>query len=181
MPFDRRLSTLEFTALGIVLKRGPCTAYAVMTEFSGSQTTAYRSGAGSIYPLIQRLEKNGLLSVSNEGGEKRYLITDAGIEALRSWFRISLDEEAFSCSLDVLRSRTYFLKVLNAEQREEFFAASLKGLSNLLKVCRRQVSQYRKAGDLYSALAMEGAVMETQARIRWVKKYQTEIAKVKST
>jgi len=81
---NRELSTLELTALGVVWKQGPCTAYAVMREFAGSQTLAYRSGAGSIYPLLKRLRGVGLLSE----GEGKLRITSAGIERLRAWAQL---------------------------------------------------------------------------------------------
>ncbi len=176
MPLNRRLSTLEMTVLGVILKRGPCTAYAVMTEFSSSQTSAYRSGAGSIYPLISRLEKFGAVSshTTKEGKEKRYQITEEGQKMLRSWFLEGLDEDAFSCSLDVLRSRTYFLRVLSQDERETFFLHAIAGLRKLQKACQTQVKSYQQSGDKFSEHAMRGALMETQTRIRWLKAFQSE-------
>jgi DNA-binding PadR family transcriptional regulator len=170
MPLDRKLSTLEQTALGIIYKRGPCKAYFVLSEFANSQNATYTSGAGSVYPLLKRLEEGGLISHSLDGEHKLYSLTPAGLEALRGWFDLEGDHSAVSCCLDTLRSRAYFLKVLGDSQRKAFLEAVLSSLNRLLAQSRKQVAHYRKSGDEFSELAMEGAVLETQARIRWVKK-----------
>ena len=94
-----------YTVLGIVHKKGPCSGYSVLQEFAGAKSDYYRSGAGSIYPLLKRLIKVGLLE---SGADKRLSITPEGVAALREWF---FPDEA-SCSLDSIRSRLYFLAVL---------------------------------------------------------------------
>jgi len=167
MSLDRRLSALEFTVLGIILKKGPCTAYAVLAEFTHSASSAYRSGAGSVYPLLKRLEGAGLVTAEKGKREKRYTLSDAGLAALRDWFELT--SEDISCCLDVLRSRAYFLKILTPAERKAFLEAALAGLQVLLAQCRLQVEGYAKAGDRFSEMAMEGAVLETSARIRWIR------------
>jgi len=164
---DRRLSTLEFTVLGIILKKGPCTAYAIVGEFVGSATSAYRSGAGSVYPLLKRLKQAGILSVEAGKREQRYLLTEHGHEALRQWFDLGMED--VSCCLDAIRSRAYFLKVLPIDQQIQFLEAAQRHLNALLKTCELQVEAYAKAGDPYSEMAMKGAVLETKARLKWVR------------
>lgn len=164
---DRRLSALEFTVLGIVLKKGPCTAYAVVAEFSHSATSAYRSGAGSVYPLLKRLARAGILNVEVGRRERRYSLSDAGHQALRGWFELTTDD--VSCCLDVIRSRTYFLKVLSPEERITFLESVHQHLSALASQCELQVAAYAKSGDPFSEMAMEGAVIETKARQRWIR------------
>lgn len=162
---NRELSTLELTALGVVWKQGPCTAYAVMREFAGSQTLAYRSGAGSIYPLLKRLRGAGLLS-EDEG---RLHITPAGIERLRGWAQLGNPKREVFAILDPLRSRAYFLGVLSTEGQSEFVANSLRALKGLRGELKDKMRDYEQAGQRLSALAMLGAVYETEARIKFVK------------
>ena len=172
MPLDRKLSTLERTVLGVVWKRGPCTGYAVVMEFAGSAGSAYRSGASSVYPLLNRLEKAGLLASkrSEKRGEKQYEITEEGLGVLRDWFVLSPAGDDFTCALDVLRSRTYFLKALTKEERDCFFEQALAGLKRLLAQCEAVVREYEIKGDPYSVMAMTGAVYETKARIKWLQR-----------
>jgi DNA-binding PadR family transcriptional regulator len=164
---DRKLSTLEFTVLGIVNKKGPCTGYSVLQEFSGSKSGYYRSGAGSIYPILKRLVKAGLLE---SAPDKRLGITPEGIAALREWF--SPDDA--SCSLDSIRSRLYFLAALAPSERLEWVEAQLSSLRRLLDACRAEVDDYRSY-DFFSGLAMQGTVAETQSRILWLEGVRNEL------
>jgi len=162
---DRPLSPLEFTALGIILKRGPCVAHEVVKEFQGSQTFAYRSGAGSVYPLLKRLQGAGLLVCE----KRRFTLSEEGRQALRNWLRPPFEDVSFSTNLDLLRSRTYFLRLLSPTEIKEFVRYAIEGLSAVLKDCESTVESYRKSGDLFSELAMRGAVRETEARIDWLR------------
>lgn len=164
MEIGRRLSALELTALGVILKRGPCLAHAVVREFAGSQTSAYRSGAGSIYPLLKRLTGAGLLKVV----QKKYTLTEAGMGALREWLRPPFPDGDFSTSLDVLRSRAYFLRLLTPLEIVEFVDYSRVELEKLLGECRETWRHYIEAGDPFSEMAMLGAIKETEARLAWL-------------
>lgn len=164
MSLDRPLSTLELTALGIVLKSGPCLAHAVVTMFASSQTYAYRSGAGSIYPLLKRLASAGYLQES----KRQYIITEAGKEAIRAWVKPPFEPSDFSTTLDTFRSRAYFLTLLSPSEIDEFTAKTLEGLNGLLVECSQALEAQRDSGDRFGELAMLGAVRETQARIMWM-------------
>jgi DNA-binding PadR family transcriptional regulator len=164
MSIERPLSPLELTALGIILKRGRCLAHAVVSEFAGSHTFAYRSGAGSIYPLLKRLAEAGLLRYS----DRMYSLTDDGVEALRAWLRPPFDSAAFSTNLDVIRSRTYFLRLLSDEERSKFLDSAIEGLKGVLEGCFVSLAAQRASGDRFGELAMLGAVRETEARIAWL-------------
>lgn len=164
MGIERPLSTLELTALGIVLKRGPCVAHAVVAEFGGSATMAYRSGAGSIYPLMKRLTEAGLLATDG----RRYTITEAGKAALRDWMRGPFEGGDVTCCLDDLRSRAYFLKLLSPEEALGFATSALARLRELRERCEATRRGYEEAGDPFSELAMRGTIHETDARIAWM-------------
>ena len=164
---DRKLSTLEFTVLGIVNKKGPCTGYSVLQEFAASKSSYYRSGAGSIYPLLKRLVKAGLLEA---GGDKRLSITPAGVASLKEWF----SPEDASCSFDAIRSRLYFLAALSPGERLEWVEGQLQSLRRLLDSLEAEVDEYKRY-DFFSGLAMQGTVVETEARIKWLEGVEEEL------
>lgn len=164
MSLARPLSLLEATVLGVVLKRGPCLAHAVIVEFADSHTLAYRSGAGAIYPLLKRLTEAGYLAQS----ARRYAITEAGTAALREWILPPYQSGDISTNLDGIRSRAYFLKLLDPEEIALFTHAARSALEELLESCRRTLAQYQASGDPFSEAAMLGAIYETEARIRWI-------------
>jgi len=164
MSMDRPLSVLELTVLGILLKRGPCVANTVVNEFAGSQTFAYRSGAGSIYPLLKRLAAADLLTVKG----RKYALSESGVGALKAWVHPPFDITDFSTNLDSLRSRAFFLKLLSPTELPQFFASALTGLEALLARCQTTLEAQRQSGDLFGELAQLGAVRETEARIAWL-------------
>ena len=160
--------------MGVLWKRGPCTAYAVIREFAESRSAFYRSGAGSIYPLLSRLRGAGLVQAAPGSGEREtlYTLSASGVEKLREWFRVDAVDPDFTCAADPIRSRAYFLAVLDPAERLRFVTDSLRGLRALLSQCESDVDAYRVAGDEFSAMAMEGSVEETKARIRWLQRFR---------
>lgn len=166
------LTDLELTVLGIVRKRAPCTAYAVMREFSSSPSSYYRGSAGAIYPLVRRLEKSGHLE-AREGRQGRrprrtYALAATGLEALRNWLLPPLPDAAAAITFDPIRTRSYFLAVLDPAEQLAFVVDAEKRLEAQLALNEAEVARYRRAGDEFSALAMSGAVRVVQARIAWL-------------
>ena len=52
----RVLSELEGVCLGLVRKHEPCTAYRVRQELKAAPSSHWQASAGSVYPLLTRLE-----------------------------------------------------------------------------------------------------------------------------
>jgi DNA-binding PadR family transcriptional regulator len=167
----RDLSPLELTVLGVVMKKGPCNGNSVLQEFTHSQTAYYSSGAGSIYPVLKRLERAGL--ISRQG--KKLQLTEGGLLALRQWFTDPDLADDVSCSLDLIRSRMYFMRILSTTERLSFVDRISARLKELLIACEAKVQAYREAGDPFSTLAMEGAVEETKARIAWLERVKATL------
>ena len=166
---DLPLTSLEYTALGIILKRGPCVAHIVVKEFGDSHTQAYRSGAGSVYPLMKRLHEAGLLSCTH----REYSLTEAGLAELKKWLQPPFDPSVISTNLDLIRSRTYFLRLLTEDEIASFIDFSQQGLHRVLEECRNSLLQFREMGDKPSEFAMLGAVRETESRIKWLEEVRS--------
>ena len=84
----RNLSELEGVALGIIHKHQPCTAYATRMKLRASPSSHWRASAGAIYPLLARLEDEGLIEATEDAGDRRgrmlLTTTPAGRKALKS-------------------------------------------------------------------------------------------------
>ena len=72
---------LKFAILGLIEQK-PMHGYEVMQELEEQSAGCYRASPGSVYPTLQLLEDQGLLSARDHGGKKIYSITDAGREYL---------------------------------------------------------------------------------------------------
>ena len=74
-----------------LLEESPRHGYDVIRLLEDRFMGLYAPSPGTIYPRLQRLEAEGLVTQSQEGGRKVYRITDAGREELASR-REELDE-----------------------------------------------------------------------------------------
>jgi DNA-binding PadR family transcriptional regulator len=66
-----------------LLDEGPRHGYDLIRLLEDLFMGLYAPSPGTIYPRLQRLEAEGLVTQSQEGGRKVYRITDAGREELR--------------------------------------------------------------------------------------------------
>ena len=84
-----------------LLGEGPKHGYQLMKELAERSGGIYRASAGSIYPTLQQLEDEGLVTSVQQDGKRVYQITLAGSNELQRW----LDDTA----LTEERSRNLFL------------------------------------------------------------------------
>jgi DNA-binding PadR family transcriptional regulator len=67
-------------AILALLAEEPRNGYQIMQELSERSGGAWRPSPGSIYPALQQLEDEGLVTVEEVDGRKAYSLTDAGRE-----------------------------------------------------------------------------------------------------
>ncbi|MEQ1823590.1 MAG: hypothetical protein ABL949_13855 [Fimbriimonadaceae bacterium] len=165
---SRKLSTIELTVLGLTHLRGPCTIYAVMKELSMSESSYHKSRAGTAYSVSKRLLGFGLLEPA-EGGENHIQITEAGVAAIQAWLAPPLPMQDIAHSADLIRLRFFFLSVLEPEERIAFIDSALAGLRQFLARCEALLPENEAIGDYFGVLATLSTVLETRARIEWLK------------
>jgi DNA-binding PadR family transcriptional regulator len=72
---------LRFALLSL-LKDGPKHGYELMKTLEARSGGTYRASAGAVYPTLQQLEDEGLVTSVQEEGKRVYQITDAGAQEL---------------------------------------------------------------------------------------------------
>ena len=70
-------------ALLSLLEDEPAHGYELMKRLEERSGGMYRASAGTIYPVLQQLEDEGLVRIQEEGGKKIHHLTDAGREELQ--------------------------------------------------------------------------------------------------
>jgi DNA-binding PadR family transcriptional regulator len=65
-------------ALLSLLGEGPQHGYELMKQLESRSGGVYRASAGTVYPTLQQLEDEGLVSSTAEGGKRVYSLTPAG-------------------------------------------------------------------------------------------------------
>jgi DNA-binding PadR family transcriptional regulator len=66
------------TATLLLLAEGPRNGYQIMQDIEERSGGAWRPSPGSVYPVLQQLEDEGLVRTTEVDGRKHYELTDAG-------------------------------------------------------------------------------------------------------
>jgi DNA-binding PadR family transcriptional regulator len=168
----RILSELEGVAVGIITKHQPCTAYALRKELKDSPSSHWRGSAGAIYPLLERLEKEKLITTSadsSDGRGRRLLsVTTAGKQALRSWMRALNDNNRIAEVFDPLRTRVFFLDSLSRKEQLEFAEQTLSALESYLESTRIHLED-RPGNDLFGYLGARGGTLNAENRLEFIR------------
>jgi DNA-binding PadR family transcriptional regulator len=149
---NRTLTELEGAALGAVVRDGPCTSYAVKELFRASPSEFWSGSAGSIYPLMKRLEQRGLV-VSESGstgrrGHRTYRATTKGRRAFVRWMTDA--ERAAFMGFDPLRTRLVFMDQLSERARTEFCTAVRAALDEVPAPSPRDDSHLQRLHRIWS-------------------------------
>lgn len=179
---DRTLSELEGISLGIVYRHQPCTAYQVRSELKQAPSSHWQASAGSLYPLLTRLEKDGLLEASldeQDGrGRKLLKITVAGRTALRDWVLSGADLSQISSVTDPVRSRTFFLQILPAARRRQYLLRLIQQMEAYHLETKAHLEQISEENDLFNFLGATGAERITAARLDWLRFVEQRLTKL---
>ncbi|HEX8251655.1 MAG TPA: PadR family transcriptional regulator [Thermoanaerobaculia bacterium] len=174
---ERELTELESCVLGVTWQRGPCTAYVIRREFAISSSSHWSSSAGSIYPVLARLESLGLIAAEETawgtGTKKQYRITPEGLTVLRAWIGPPLPAWVGKPTFDPTRTRMDFLGALTPAKRRRFVAEAER-------VTREELERFKEGAELqnpnlYERLAGLGTVYELEGRLRWLREVQREL------
>ena len=179
---NRALSELEGVSLGIVYKQQPCTAYHVRSELKQAPSSHWQASAGSLYPLLARLEKDGLLETSlddDDGrGRKLLKITTAGRKELRTWVLAGSELMHISSVTDPIRSRTFFLQILDAPKRRRYLRELITQMEAYHLETKAHLESISERDDLFNYLGATGAVSITAARLDWLQLIEKRLAKL---
>ncbi len=167
------LKELEGAVLGYIFKVGPCTAYQVRKLLKESPSSRWRGSAGSIYPLLERLERQGLIEANDDpadGRAKRDLaITNNGKKALKAWVKAGATRELVAEISDPVRTRVFFFDALTPNEQARLAKDMLSALEEFLSLSRESLKSRESSGSALNHLGALGAVMSNQARVTYLR------------
>jgi PadR family transcriptional regulator AphA len=174
----RKLSELEGAVLGVTSLYEPLTPYQIRKVFERSPNPHWSGSAGSIYPLVDRLARNRLLSArAHVTGKRRglkYSLTASGRKVLRSWILDAKDEKLVGIS-DLLRLRFRFLSALKTTEQRRFVVAMIRKMTEAVKKIEADSRKKSSSHDDYSYLTARGALLMARARLAWLQEVRTRL------
>lgn len=172
---------LEQVTLGVVWRDGPCTPYHVRKQFLASPTQTWSGSAGTIYPLMRRLEEQGHLKSEDAPGDGRktrlYRITPAGRRALKRWMRPPLSPAAVGPGFDLIRARLLFFESLSKAEQQKFLDVVAQQLKETEAEMRSLMREIQACNKPILTLAARGAHVVAKARRDWFKTVRDELGK----
>jgi DNA-binding PadR family transcriptional regulator len=129
------------SAILALLDDRPMHGYEMIQELEERTGGRWTPSAGSIYPTLQLLEDEGLVTAEEVEGRKVYSLTDAGKEAApdrteggRPWERGDEDSPRFEARKEMFKLMGAAKQVARADDEEQ-----LKQAAEILKDARRKL------------------------------------------
>ena len=145
---------------------------------------------GQLYPLLKRLEGEGLIRkeiVPREGAPSRhkYFITDAGREALITWLEDDSGEER-SMRYDFMRKDEFFTRCNYIRHLDK--ARAVAKMQSQIRLVQDTLADFHAARDRmieknvdpYRIKLLEYGIRSQQARLDWLQDLLTDIQKDRS-
>lgn len=144
-------------ALLSMLESGPKHGYELMKELETKSGGIYKASAGAIYPALQQLEDEGLVTSDQSSGKRTYSRTDAGKAELqreaetvkRIWQRAEQAGEWAPWigmeGAEVMRPAAAVMKTaLRAATRVSHDAAKIAKIREILEQARKEIEALEK-------------------------------------
>lgn len=170
-------SELEFLILAFVAD-GVSSGYAMRKQMTRMRGGRWSSESGSVYRVLRRLERDGLVIEARRVGvpnreRTEYDLSDQGAMVLQNWLSFPPDRAEFGYLVDPLRTRAYFLKRLKPTEQIRVVKGWLAESKAFLAEIERDVFQTGR--DPLAMAAYSNIHYLAEARHEWLKKLLSTI------
>jgi DNA-binding PadR family transcriptional regulator len=154
-----------------LLEREPMYGYQLRVEFEAATGGSWPLNVGQVYTTLARLERDGLVEPAlgadgSEDGKVTYRLTQAGRDALDSWFESPLeqrgrprDELAIKLAMALTTPGVDVRRVVQTQR-----TSTLRALRDLTRL----KAQADARSDMTWLLVHEAMILQTDAEARWL-------------
>lgn len=156
-----------------LLQEGPRYGYQLKTAFESTTGGAWPLNVGQVYTTLDRLARDGLVTVDESGEQKQYELTASGREELGAWWQAVPSDEP--PPRDELLLKVLFALETGPDQALEVITRHRTALTARLQAHRRagraaateDVSTDADAA-LAAALVADAVATRAEADLRWL-------------
>jgi DNA-binding PadR family transcriptional regulator len=170
-------SELEYLILAMV-GEGINSGYAMRKEMNRMRGGRWSAESGSVYRVLRRLEKDGLLLEARRVGvpnreRTEYELTPHGEGLIHSWLTFPPDRTELAFLVDPIRTRTYFLSRLKPVEQARVVKSWLQESKQFVSDLQRdlEITTQNPVRDA----AYNNLLFLAQARHEWLKKLLSQI------
>ncbi|MEV8633322.1 PadR family transcriptional regulator [Streptosporangium sp. NPDC051023] len=167
--------SLRIALLGLLTAAGPASGYDLTKLFESSISNAWQARHSQIYPELNKMAADGLVTVEEAGprGRKTYEITAEGSGELRTWL---LEKEPSRSYRSEGALRAFLLPMLESHEavallRTEAQAYAVR-LAELEAICAAQPSS-KKSG--FGHYALDLGIRQARLMRDWAEETAAEI------
>ena len=171
-------SELECLILGFIAL-GATSGYAMRKALQGMKGNRWSVESGSIYRALRRLELDGMVEVTGRVGipnrqRIEYRLSSVGQVVLQSWLERTPEEEEFRHINDPIRTRSYFLELLEPSLRLQTVRTWIVENKKVLEVLKAESVLHQDVHDM-PAYALRSLLWQAEARHDWLRKIQDHL------
>ena len=176
----RRLTDFEQILIGLTVGN-PRSGYDLKRYFSSTPAVVYEPSSGALYPALRRLERCGLLrseltASAGRREQRRYVPTDAGLDAHRRWLRAPIDRAAIGRDLGLHLMR---FAMAESELTPAEVHRFLGQLGDTLEVFIAEMEAFARDAPLpgrHPRLAIEHGLAVHRASLSWARSASRRLA-----
>lgn len=161
------LSDNEGRLLALILRIEPTTAYQLVKTYAGSPVSNFNASKGKVYPIIERLERLGMIRKKRVAHDLRrteeLYCTSRGKKAVKEWV---LEVRPSHLLLDdPLRTKVQSFDLLTPQEREGWVLRAKRDLHDKLA----EVEEYGQTADVpFKEFVHDNAMRSLRARLDWL-------------
>jgi DNA-binding PadR family transcriptional regulator len=154
-----------------LLREGPRYGYQLKTEFEAATGGVWTINVGQVYTTLERLGRDGLVSLEERDDQKLYSITLAGVDELGAWWEAVPTEDP--PPRDELMLKMLMAIELGPDHGLDVITKHRTALTSLLQRRRRAATASSSNGNgsgegLAAALVADALIVRAEADLRWL-------------
>lgn len=166
-------SELEFLILAMV-GEGVSSGYAMRKTMNRMKGGRWSSESGSVYRVLRRLERDGLVKEARRVGvpnreRTEYELSAQGEALLHSWLTFPPDRHELAYLVDPIRTRAYFITRLKPAEQARVVKTWLQESKAFCADLEREIEQ-KPMPDPVRAAAYSNLLHLASARNEWLKR-----------
>ena len=165
----KKTTTLDYIILGLI-QENALSGYRIRKTFEDTALGNFGGSPGTIYPALNRLEQNKLISKQNlkESTKSEYSITHLGLDHLKVWLEQPPSAEEIKKSQELLVLKFAFMNPLMGREQQIQYLDSLKhGLEEYLLELQNYFNTEKEDMPVTGRLAFEHGLLTYRASITW--------------
>lgn len=173
MRHDTNCSELEYLVMAMI-ESDITSGYAMRKHMNRMRGGHWSTESGSIYRALKRLQEGGLIELAGKAGapnrqRTEYRLTGQGRTELDHWLRGAMHPDQLETLNDPVRSRSYFLGLLDPPARENVVRSWISGTKNLIESIKYDLERHNGDAATLERLSLQGYLAVTNARLEWLK------------